>query len=103
MNPDDLLPNDSTFFFIAEPKEQVVSRQKEKAHTLEALPVLKALIKRLENQIKFYEKNSSVPAEVRTNPTEFLIMSNSHLLAAQVLQGEKEYIEGLLEEHAPNL
>lgn len=101
--PDNLLPNDSTFFFAAEPEEQVIGRQKEKAKTLEALPVIKDLIKRLDEQIQFYEKNSSIPDDVRSDPQEFLIMSNSHLLTARVLTGEKEYIKGLLEEHAPNL
>lgn len=99
---DDLYPNDGTYFLPREPKDQAIGRKKETAGTLEALPILQDLIRRLDERIAYYEKNSSVPEEVRTDPLQFLIVQNSYTLAAKTLISEKEYIEGLIDANAPN-
>lgn len=99
--PDDLLPNDGSYFMASEPEEQTIERQKEKAETLEAYHQIQLLIERIQERITFYESVSSIPDKVRTDPREFLIMHNTHTLMARTLTNEKEYIESLLEQYAP--
>jgi hypothetical protein len=101
---DDLYPNDPTFFggVPLEPVEQIIERKKERAQTLEGATVLKDMINRMDERIAFYEKNSSIPDDVRLDPEQFLIMSNSYKLAAEALQNEKEWIVGLLDANAKN-
>ena len=98
LQPDNVMPNDGTYF--AQPKEQVIEHKKERAHTLEGLHVLKDMVKRLDDRIDFYEKVTSIPDAVRVKPDEFLILHNTYTLVAKTLRSEKEYIEGLLDEHA---
>lgn len=102
MQEDNVMPNDGTFFYGKEPVDQVIGRKKEKAQTLEAMNVLKDLVARLEARIQFFESVTSIPDAVRTKPQEFLIMHNTHTLTAKSLQAEKEYIEQLLSDYAPN-
>jgi hypothetical protein len=51
MQPDDMYPNDSSYFLPREPAEQSISRKREKAHTLESLAVLKDILSHLEKRI----------------------------------------------------
>lgn len=101
MEADDLYPNSGEFIggVPLEPLDQRVARKKETASTLEAIKTLEGVVERLNEQIAFYERNSSIPEDVRTDPREFLIMSNTHLLVVKVLTGEKEYIESLIDGH----
>lgn len=100
MDSDDLMPNDGTYFGLREPQEQATARQKEKANTLEALPILKDLLRRLDQRIAFYGSVDSIPEEVKTKPEEFLVVHNANQMTRDNLRSEKEYIQGLLEEHA---
>jgi len=93
---DDLYPNDSSYFIPREPADQIIERKKEKAQTLESINELKAIVNRLDERIQFYEKNSSIPDDVRTDPQQFLILHNTYTLVAENLKSEKEYIEGLI-------
>lgn len=102
MQSDDLYPSDGTYFMPREPEEQVVARKKESAQTLEGLSVLKDMVKRLDERIDFYQRHSNIPDEVRTDPSKFLIISNSYTMVSETLQSEKEWIEDLLESHAKN-
>lgn len=100
MEPDNLMPNDGSLFSLREPEEQVVDRKKEKARTLEALPILKDLLTRLQERVAFYGCVDSIPDEVKTKPKQFLIVHNSNQLTRDNLRAEIEWITGLLEEHA---
>ena len=100
MEDDNLLINDSTFFYGKEPIDQIISRKKEKANTLEALPILEELVQYLEGRIAHYEANSSIPDKVRTDPQKFLIIHNSYTIAAEQLTLVKEDIQGLIAQHA---
>lgn len=95
---DDLMPNDGTFLggVPREPLDQILGRKREKAQTLEGLNELKGIVNRLQEQIEFYERNSSIPDDVRTKPKQFLVMHNSFSEVAKILRGEKEYIEDLI-------
>lgn len=99
---DNVMPNDGGFFYGKEPKDQRLGRKREQAQALEALPILQDLINRLEIRIAFYEAISSIPDSVRSDPDKFLIMCNSHTLAAKALSSEKEFIQSLIETYAPH-
>lgn len=99
---DDLYPSDGEYFLPREPKDQKIARSKERAKTLEAAAILEDVVIRLTDRIAFYEANSSIPEDVRDDPQKFLIMSNSHLLAARTLTSEREYIQSLIDAHIPS-
>lgn len=105
MEADDLLVNDGTYFggVPIEPPDQVVARKKERAKTLEALPMLKDIIKQLEEDIAFYGSVDSIPKGVKDDPKKFLIVYNANEIIRNVLQSKKEWVEGLLDTHASNL
>lgn len=100
LQTDDVMPNDGTYFVPREPEQQVIDRNKEKAKTLEALPILKDLLARLEERVAFYGSVDSIPDDVKTKPDEFLIVHNSNQLTRDNLRAEIEWIVGLLEDHA---
>lgn len=100
MDEDNLYPNDS-FFWAKEPKDQAIGRKRERALTLEALPILKEAIAHLDTQIDFYGKVMSIPDNVRAEPDKFLIILNAHTIVVQILMAEKEFLQGLLDAHAP--
>lgn len=102
--PDDLYPNDGANLggVPKEPPEQDVERKKEKAQTLEALPILKAIVERLEERIAFYQSVDSIPASVKSEPVKFMNMHNSNELTRDNLKNEKEYIQSLIDQHAKN-
>jgi len=93
---DNVMPND--YFMPREPANQVISRKREKAHTMEALPILLKLLDRLEKRIAFYESVRSISDDIRTDPEKFLIAHNSNTLAASNLISEREWIAGLIED-----
>lgn len=97
MQEDDVMPNDGTYFY--QPKDQVIEKLKEKAHTLAGLDILEKLLSRYEQRIEFYEKTTNIPDDVRLDPDKFLVMHNTYSLVAKTLITEKEYIEGLIDEH----
>lgn len=99
MESEDLYPNNTEFWFPAEPKEQAIARKKEQAQTLEAIDTLNDVVKRIDERIDFFERHSNIPAEVRTDPKKFLIMSNSYTMTADNLRVEKEYIQSLIDSH----
>ena len=100
MEPEDLYPNDSSYFLPTEPQDQVIARRKEKASTLEAINVLKEVVQRLEDRIAFYASVDSIPAAVKAKPQQFLIVFNANQLTRDNLRSEKEYIEQLIADHA---
>lgn len=101
---DDVYPNNGEFLggVPREPVDQATERKKETAETLQVLPVLKDMIKRLDKRIDYYQRHSNIPDEVRADPKKFLIISNSYTMTADTLQSEKEWIEGLLDANAKN-
>lgn len=94
---DNVLPNDGEVFYPREPVQQSIDRKKERANTLEALPILKDLLKRLEKRITWYESVTNIPDAVRADPAQFLIMHNTHTMMVQNLRSEAEWIQDLLE------
>lgn len=99
MNPDDMYPNDSSYFLPQEPPEQVSERRKEKAKTLQNQTILRELIIRLEERIAFYGSVDAMPNEAKTDPVKFMYIHNANQLTRDNLRAEKEYIESLLDTH----
>lgn len=102
LQPDDVMPNDGTYFALRVPEEQEIEGKRQKAHTLEALPIIKEFIARLDERIAFYGSVDSIPDEVKTKPEEFLIVHNANELTRDNLRSEKEYMVSLMEQHAKN-
>ncbi|MDZ4205623.1 MAG: hypothetical protein U1C12_00175 [Patescibacteria group bacterium] len=99
MQEDNLYPADGSYYTLNEPVEQTVARKKKKAQTLEALPILKVLLDRLDKQIKVLESIDGIPDEVKIDPQQFLVVYNANKLARDILRVEKEYIEGLVSDY----
>lgn len=102
---DDVYPSDGTYISGSkkEPPEQDVERKKEKARTLESLPLLKEIIQRLEERIEFYGSVDAMPKELKTSPTKFMNMHNTNELVRENLKMEKEYLQDLIDTHAKGL
>lgn len=101
MEEDDMMPNDGTYFFPREPKDQVLSRKKEKAQTLEGLTVIQDLLKRWSEKIAYYESIRAIPEEVKLNETQFMHTVAGHAVVLEILETEKEYIEELISNYGP--
>ena len=99
MQSDDLYPNDGSYYSLNEPEAQTTARKKKKAQTLEALPILKELLGRLDKQVEFLGSVDVMPDELKAKPVEFLNMHNAHQIARDILRAEKEYIEGLISDY----
>lgn len=102
METDNVMPNDGTYFSAKEPESQEIERNKEKAETLQALPILRGLLARYEHHIAELDSVTSMPDDVKKDPTAFMNAHNAREIAVGYMRIEKEYIEGLLETHAPS-
>jgi len=100
LQSDDVMPNDGTYFVPRVPEEQEIAVKKQKAHTLEALPIIKEFMARLDERIAFYGSVDAIPDEVKTKPEQFLIVHNANELTRDNLRSEKEYMTSLMEQHA---
>lgn len=100
---DNLYPNSGDYFLPREPKDQSIARSKEKAKTLEALPVIKSVIKHLEARIAFRNTIESVDVSIADHPELHQRMMYVNSLLKQELEAEKAYLEDLLKTHAKNL
>lgn len=97
MQPDDVMPNDGTYFVPREPESQINDRKREKAQVLQGLTVLKEVIARLEERIEFYQSVDAMPSEAKADPVKFMNLHNANQLTRDNLRAEKEYIEQLIE------
>lgn len=103
LQPDDVMPNDGTYFGLREPVEQVVARRKEKAKTLEALSVIKKVIDHFDQRITARDSLASISVDLTVDPLlHQKICAVNELLKAGLIE-EKQMLEELLEIHAPNL
>ncbi len=102
---EDLYPNDSTFLpgVPSEPKEQSIARKKEKAKTLEALPVIQDVIKHFEERISDRNKLDAITVSIDKDPLLFQKVFETNRLLIATLEEEKSLLEDLLDTHAKNL
>lgn len=98
MEEDNLYQADGEFFQpFREPLDQALERKRERAEVLKSKDELRAMIKRLQERIDYYEANTSIDDDVRLDPQKFLVMHNSYTLTAKTLRAEKQWLEGLIE------
>ena len=97
---DNLYPTQGEHFQPnTEPEEQSIERQKEKAATLQALPVLQELVEHFDERIEFRNQLSSVEVDLEQDPALHQKMCAVNQLLAEQLRQEKQFIEDLLEVH----
>lgn len=98
--PDDvnLYPSGGAPFLPTEDIEQVNERKAEKAKVYTALPLIKEILERFDERIKFYDSVHSIPDATLVKPQEFMHLAAAHKLTGQCLQMEKDYLEGLIED-----
>lgn len=97
---DDIYPNNGSYFLPREPKDQIIARQKEKAKTLEALPIIENVIKHFNDRIEFRNKIDSINVQVNDDPALHQKMMHVNELLKQELEVEKALLEELLRLHA---
>lgn len=100
---DNLYPNDGQYFSPTEPKDQREAREAEENELFSALPLIKAMIGRLEERITFYGSVESVPDDVLVHPEEFMHVVAANKLVKQNLESEKDFLEDLVQEHVKTL
>lgn len=99
---DDLLPNDGSLFDpMAEPVEQAVERKKEKAKTLEALPIINEVIQHFQERIDYQDKLSSIQVDISADPALHQKAFEVKRLLRKALAEEKQLLEDLLEVAMP--
>lgn len=104
LQEDDLMPNDGSFLggVPREPVEQDIARKKEKAKTLEALPVIKEVIEHFTQRIEQRDKLSAINVDMDKDPLMFQKVFEVNRLLKLALEEEKGLLEDLLETHAKN-
>lgn len=95
---DDLYPNQGEWFIASEPPEQVSERSNEKSQAVAGKRIIEKMRKHFNEQIKILDSVSAIPDEVKTNPEEFMHTVAGYDIARQYLEGQKNYLEGLLED-----
>lgn len=102
MENDDVMPNDGTFFggVPREPLEQVISRKKEKAQTLEVKAELERIIQHFEDRVKATDSIQhamAVAEEYEVSKETALIVMD---MVCKQLEDERRMIEELLDIHS---
>ena len=95
---DNLMPGDNTYAPLREPVEQEIERKKEKADTLQALPILEDLLNRIEDKVKFYQDVRNIDDGIRLDPKTFLIAHNTNAGLAHGWQQELNWIQEIIDE-----
>lgn len=96
--PDDnIYPNDGAPFLPTEPEEQQIEQGEEKAQVLQALPIIQDIVDRFDARIKALDSVDAIPADVQTNPTDFMHFVASNRLTKANLIAEKEWLEDLID------
>jgi predicted YcjX-like family ATPase len=98
---DDIYPNEGeAFSAISEPVEQKVARSKEKGEVLQALPMLRDVISRFDEQIALLNTLDSIPTSTRADEKMLLVNFHANDISKRFLMGQKEWLEGLIEDYA---
>ena len=98
---DDIYPNEGeAFAVIAEPMEQKIARTKEKGEVLQALPMLKDIIGRFEEQIALLNTLDSIPTSTRADEKMLLVNFHANDISKRFLVAQKEWLVGLIEDYA---
>ena len=96
---DNLYPTSSAYMPLVKNREDVLEESKEKASVQKSLPVIKDVIKRLQERIAFYNCIDSIDSTAMTNPDEFMHIVAAHKIVRSNLEMEKQALEELVETH----
>lgn len=94
---DNVYPLDGQYFAPVVPQKQAEERKREINETLDQLPLLKQVIKRLDKQIAQLDTLSSIQADIKDDPATFQKIFEANKLAKAVLAGERSYIMARIE------
>lgn len=102
MDPDDLLPNDSTFLggVPPEPKEQTIAREKEKAATLQVIDGLKQAIIHFDERIAYRDTIGALNVNLLEEPELHQKKCEVNDMLKMALIEEKQLLEELLQAHS---
>jgi len=79
------------------PTAQQEAKEKAREEVLQQIPLLKKVLKRLDQKITFYDSVNSVPDEVKTKPEEFMHIIAANTLARDALIQERSYIQNQID------
>jgi hypothetical protein len=102
MEDDNIYPLDGEAFTLlkGEPEEQQQARTKEKGKVLQALPMLKDIIARFQEQIDLLGSLDSIPRETRTDQNMLLVNFHANDVSRRFLISQKEWLEGLIDDYS---
>jgi len=86
-------PLNGQYFTPTVPQEQKQAAEDERDEVLTQLPLIKKVLKRLDDKISFYESVNSIPDEVKTKPDEFMHLYAANKLTCDNLKQERGYIQ----------
>jgi glycerophosphoryl diester phosphodiesterase len=98
-----LYPNDGQYFTLPSPVDQKKEKDQEENEVIGTIPVLKDIVKRLEERIEFYSSVKSIPDEVKVKPEEFMHTVAAYDLLVTNLTQERTYIDSLIEDYIKTL
>lgn len=98
---DDIYPNDGEAFGVlaGEPPKQKQERNKEKGKVLQAMPMLKDIIARFQEQIDLLGDIDSIPSTTRSDQNMLLVNFHANDISRRFLRGQKEWLEGLIDDY----
>lgn len=93
MDNDNIIPNDGRFYVPVKSKEaQEAERHKQKT-VLEQVPVLKGVLKHLEEKILFYDSLNSIKVDISEDPLTFQKVHYANQICRDSLKTERTYIQ----------
>lgn len=84
-------------FMPTVPTAQQEAKEKAREDVLQQVPLLKKVVKRLDQKIAFYDSVNSVPDEVKTKPEEFMHIIAANKLTRDDLMQERSYIQAQID------
>lgn len=90
-------PLNGQYFTPTIPTPQRQAKEQAREEVLSQVPLLRKVLKRLEQKIAFYDSVNSVPDVVKTKPEEFMHIIAANTLTRNNLQQERSYILAQIE------
>ena|SRR6185503_5987697 len=92
MHNDNMYPLDGQPFALRTPQKQAEDRQKEISETLDQLPLLKQVVKRLDKQIAHLDSLNSIQVNIDQDPLTFQKVHAANQMSKSFLTNERNYI-----------
>jgi hypothetical protein len=92
VDSENLYPNDGEYFSPAAPALQQKNAKQQQDDTLEELPLIKAVLKHLDERIAFYDTLDSIQVDIETDAQIFQKIHAAHKLCRDALKTERNFI-----------